>query len=57
MIEDVLYSLTIEWKSSNFYAQQIKSDEINSEVVRLHHNDNKKWFLCLLKWHERGFCP
>ena len=50
MIEDVLYSLTIEWKSSNLYAQQIKSDEINSEVVRLHHNDNKKWFLFILKW-------
>ena len=27
---------TIEWKSLNFYAQQIKSVETNSEIVRLH---------------------
>ena len=29
----------IEWKCSNFYTPQIRSDEINGEIVRLHHND------------------
>ena len=46
----------MKWKSLNFYTPQIKSDEINSEIVRLPHSYNKRWSPSI-EVLRKGFLP